>query len=275
MKKAIITEEMPDGPKRGHFSRSRSLNDFNAKFSKNIIESTIRKKRLSGNKIRVLEIGCGEGRVLMELKKLFPNIELYGINKKPWDVMQCSESLKETALHYKIFKNEELKNINLPKIYFYDAKKLKFKDDFFDIIISQVSIQYIDRKDILLEEVWRVLKTKGIAFLNVDSRNFIVPDFLYQESPRFVVYEKNKVIPLKTFVKKLRSQGYNLRYDTSFETKRKINRINITIHKNTSKKLKLNLKFDEYSSFDLQVLNPECNKESMYWGYRSVFRNVK
>src|SRR3990167_1277863 len=104
---------MKRGPKRGHFSRSRGLDDFNERFSQHIVQKHI-KKALSQQKIvRVLEIGCGEGRVLMELRKLFPTIELHGINKKPWDVMQCSESLKETALHYKIFKNEELKNINL------------------------------------------------------------------------------------------------------------------------------------------------------------------
>jgi len=78
---------MAKGPKRGHFSRSRSLEDFSRKFGKDILQKLIQ-KALSKDKVRVLEIGCGEGRVLMELKKLFPNIELHGINKSPWSAMK-------------------------------------------------------------------------------------------------------------------------------------------------------------------------------------------
>lgn len=141
-------------PNRGHFSRSRSLDDFNKKFSKDIVQKLIRKALFKGEQVRVLEIGCGEGRVLMGLRKLFPTIELHGINRKPWAAMKGSSSLKRTATYYDIFTSSELKEVSLPKIYFYDAQELKFPDNYFDLIISQVSIQYVARKDLLLEEVW-------------------------------------------------------------------------------------------------------------------------
>ena len=59
--------------KRGHFSRSRSLADFNQRFYPNFLENNIDLALKRNNKVRVLEVGCGEGRVLMELRKLYPN----------------------------------------------------------------------------------------------------------------------------------------------------------------------------------------------------------
>src|SRR3990167_1710614 len=148
---------MSRGPKRGHFSRTRDLAAFNKKFSPNILEKTIKSRLKINSNVKALEIGCGEGRVLMELAKLFPDIELHGINKKPWAVMRGTSSLKITGTHYKIFTTSEVKKIKLPTIHFANAKKLDFKDNYFDLIYSQVAIQYVDRKDQLIEEVWRVL----------------------------------------------------------------------------------------------------------------------
>ena len=84
--------------------------------------------------------------------------------------MQGSQSLKKTALYYKIFSPTEIENISLPKIQFYDAKELRFQDNYFDAIISQFAIPYIDRKDILIEESWRTLKKGGSAFLHIDTK---------------------------------------------------------------------------------------------------------
>jgi ubiquinone/menaquinone biosynthesis C-methylase UbiE len=219
---------------RGIYSLSRNLNQFNNKFSKNILENEIRNKIKKNKIIRVLEIGCGEGRILMELKKLFPKIKLYGINEKKWPLMKGLKSLKKTALYYKIFKKNELKNINLPIIHFYNAEKLKFQDNFFDVIYSQVSFQYIRRKDLLLEEIWRVLKLGGKAYLHIDTLKKEIPDFLNSETPRFLIYKNNKLISFETFLN-------NLNVDIKYFSK-KVNqyqRISIIIHKNHIKKLNL------------------------------------
>lgn len=265
---------MGRGPKRGRFSRTRDLAAFNKKFSPNILEKTIKSKLKNNQKVNVLEIGCGEGRVLMQLRKLFPNIELHGINKKPWIAMRGSSSLKTTGTHYKIFTPSEVKKVKLPTIHFTDAKKLKFKDKYFDLIYSQVAIQYVDRKDQLLEEVWRVLKPGGKAFLNIDARTENVPDFLDFTTPRFIIYKDNKIYPLKSFIKDINKSGFDIKYKTSVEKEKgeTKKRINLVITKNINKKLNLNLKFDEPSSFNLNVLNEEKNRWSMYWGYRSVYK---
>lgn len=260
--------------KRGHFSRTRDLAVFNKKFSPNILEKTIASRFKVHQKISVLEIGCGEGRVLMQLRKIFPDIELHGINKKPWGAMRGTSSLKATGTYHRIFTPSEIKTIKLPIIHFANANRLDFKDNCFDLIYSQVAIQYVDRKDQLLEEVWRALKPGGKAFLDIDARTEDVPDFLDFVSPRFIIYKDNKIYPLRRFIKDVYNRGFDIIYKRLIkkESGKTKSRITMIITKNNNRKLDLSLKFDELSSFDLGVLNPEKNKWSVYWGYRSVYR---
>lgn len=253
-------------PKRGHFSRSRSLEKMEEKFGKGVIVKAIENVLKLEDKVRILEVGCGEGRVLMELRKLFPQIELHGINKNPWPAMKGSESLRKTALFYKIFTHTELKGIELPQIHFYDAKKLEFKDNYFDLIISQVAIPYVARKDRLLEEVWRTLKKGGSAFLHFDSREEDYPDFMQHDSPRFIIYQNGREYPLKKVIADIRKRGHDINY---IKTDSKIT---ILMEKNTSKKFKMGLEFDALSSFNLNTLNEENKNWHVYWGYRSVYR---
>ncbi|MBI2666679.1 methyltransferase domain-containing protein [Candidatus Woesearchaeota archaeon] len=269
-----MTSKIVAGPKRGHFSRSRSLVDFNKKFGKYIVQKTIQKALSQQKNVRVLEIGCGEGRVLMELRKLFPDIELHGINRKPWAAMQGQRSLPKTARHYGIFTPSELKKISLPQIHFYDAQELKFPKNYFDLVISQVSIQYVARKDLLLQEVWRTLKLGGKALLNIDARAGEIPDFLDFATPRFIIYKKSKIYPVKKLIQKLRKDGFDLRYASSTEKEEEKvkQRVHVLITKNSAKPLKLGLHFDDLSSFNLNVLNEEKNNWSVFWGYRSVYR---
>lgn len=250
------------------------MEDFNKKFSKNRVQKTIRKALSKSKPVRVLEIGCGEGRVLMDLRKLFPTIELYGINRKPWPAMKGPSSLKRTATYYKILTPSELKKTSLPKIYFYDAKELRFPDNYFDLIISQVSIQYVARKDLLLEEVWRTLKIGGKAFLNIDGRVGKIPDFLDFETPRFIIYNQRKIYPVKRLVGDLKKGGYTITYSSSTERENneEKKRINLIFTKNTPQRLKLNLQFDDVSSFNLNIINEEKDKWSVFYGYRSVYR---
>jgi ubiquinone/menaquinone biosynthesis C-methylase UbiE len=264
---------MPTGPLRGHFSRSRSLADFNRKFGKDAVQKEISKALRSQKIVRVLEIGCGEGRVLMELRKLYPQIELHGINKSPWAAMKGSQSLKRTATFYDILTNNELKNARLPKIYFCNAEKLRFKDCFFDLVISQVSIQYVKRKDILLSEIWRVLKKNGVALLNIDSYQEPIPDFLMHETPRFTIFKDGKDYPAGRLFQVLANKGYDIRYFISTEKEKDVKktRYNVIFRKNKDSPLKLNLKFDDVSSFDLRNINEEKDNWSIYWGYRSVY----
>jgi SAM-dependent methyltransferase len=260
--------------KRIYLSRNRSLTDFDAKFGRGVIEKSLRKALRSREPVRLLEIGCGEGRVLMELRKLFPAVELHGINKKPWPAMRGSKSLIVTATNYEIFTKEEARRSSLPVPHFFDATELRFPDRYFDVVISQVSIYQMKRKDLLLQEVWRVLKKGGKAFLHIDSMYEDYPDFINQETPRFIIYKDNRLYPLKRLIKELRYKGYDITCKIAFGRQASdadLKRTNIVMHKNTEAELNLNLAFDELSSFDLSVLGKIFKGDKLV-GYRSVFQ---
>lgn len=260
--------------KRVYLSRNRSLADFDAKFGGGVIEKTLRKALRSREPVRLLEIGCGEGRVLMELRKLFPSVELHGINKKPWPAMRGPKSLIATAINYGIFTKQEAMRVSLPALHFYDATELRFPDGYFDVVISQVSIYQMKRKDLLLEEIWRVLKKGGKAFLHIDSMYEDYPDFISQETPRFIIYKNNRLHPLSRFIKELKDKGYDMTCKMAFGTQAgdaDLKRAHIVMHKNREAKLELNLAFDDLSSFDLSVLGKIFKGDKLV-GYRSVFR---
>lgn len=210
--------------------------------------------------------------MLMQLRKLYPNIELHGINKRPWPAMKGQESLKRTATLYKIFTKQELKKVNLPRIHFYKARKLNFRSNYFDLIYSQVAMHYIDRKDILIEDIWRVLRKGGKALLHFDTVDKTYADFLQFETPRFIMRKKGKIYPIKELVRDIRKKGYDISIKKSSAKKEGIMKHStyLIISKNKNTPLKLNLRFDPVSSFELSILNKD-DKDCTFWGYRSVY----
>ncbi len=259
--------------KRGHFSRSRSLADFNQRFYPNFLENNIDLALKRNNKVRVLEVGCGEGRVLMELRKLYPQIELFGINKKPWVVMQGQKSLKVVGTYYKIFSKKEMNKVNFPQIFFYDAVKLKFPQNYFDVIYSQVALPYFTRKDQFLEEVWRTLKRGGIALLHLDTISEKYPPFLPGPTPRFVIRSGKKNILFVSFIRNLKRKGFDITFFLKSKTNSKTSfGTYLVLRKNSAKKLNLKLQYNENCSFELNELDPSKKETDVYWGFRSVYK---
>lgn len=250
-------------PVRGHGSVSRGLEDFDRRFGAGDVARAIARHGAQAP-VRVLEIGCGEGRALLELRRLFPDAEIHGINKHPWDAMRGSESLPDVAAFHGIFTAAELERIALPTVHFLDAQRLPFADGSFDVVISQGAIHYVERKDALIEEVWRVLSANGEALLHVDSRLPPLPDFLDLPTPRFVVYRDRQLVPTRAVVDAAAARGFAITYAeaTTVSTS-----IVVRMRRNLDAPLRLGLVFDDASSFDLGALK----RWDVYWGYRSVF----
>ncbi len=253
--------------------RSRGLRKLEMRLGRNIVKDFIKKRFESQKEIRILEIGFGEGKVLLDLRVLFPDkrVKLFGINKKKEGNMHGRDDFLKNARKFglKVDKN------NLPKCYFYDAGDgLKFKDNYFDLIISQVSFHYVGNKAKLLEEIWRVLNKGGEAFLHIDEdARKKSPDWMYlnADTPRFVIYEKDKIIKLEYYLNRYKRKGFEI------GLKKNKNRLLIFIKKTLNKKLNLKLGFDKISSMDLQKISSgdEYKKAwGVWWGTRSVF-NVK
>jgi ubiquinone/menaquinone biosynthesis C-methylase UbiE len=95
---------------------------------------------------RVLEIGCGAGNVLADIKSEF-GAECYGIDKFPIHV-------------------ERNKGINVMQA---DAENIPVEDNFFDLIFSYFAFPYIPDKLRALSEAYRVLKPNGTAIIDLDA----------------------------------------------------------------------------------------------------------
>lgn len=248
----------------------RGLDKMNAKFGESTIQELIKKRLESQKIVRVLEFGFGEGKCLLDLRTLFPDkrVELYGVNKQKGKYMRQRKDFIENA---KEFKLPLPKSTLLPRPSFYDAGNgLKFKSNYFDVIISQVAFHYVGDKAKLLEEFWRVLKPLGQAFVEIDSYKENYPDFMQinKETPRFVIYDKNKLIKLSSHLKEFRNKGF----DIKLQQKNNGTAGYILMKKNTKKPLKLGLVYNDDLSFDLTTFNNQKKIPGIWWGLRSVFK---
>lgn len=153
-----------------HESRSHSLEDLDQKIAplkiEEIINEALNRNRLAGNKTRVMELGTGNGRVLMALQKKFPEVEFYGINKEKTHTFYRRESYIHSALHFGIFSKKEIETIELPYAIFTDldyGNTIPYGNEKFDLVFSQSTLPYIKYKFELFNEILRILRPGGIS----------------------------------------------------------------------------------------------------------------
>jgi ubiquinone/menaquinone biosynthesis C-methylase UbiE len=105
---------------------------------------------------RLLDVGCGFGRDLSYFQK--KGAIVYGIDKS-------KKMILLTRKNYPYIKN----------LYIQTFEKTDFKDNFFDIIISEWALQYASNINIVIKELYRILKSKGILIFLVTHP---ISDFL-------------------------------------------------------------------------------------------------
>ena len=267
------------GPPRGHYTRGRGLDSFQGRFPDHPVDVFLQERldaAAGDEKVRVLELGCGEGRLLLELKRRFPAVEVHGLNREPWPAMRGPKSVRKQALRRKIFDRAAIAEIGLPEVHFHDASELRFEDGRFDLIVSQVAVPHMDRKDRVLTEAWRVLKVGGRALLDMDTREPDPPDLLEHDMPRFVVYDGDERLSRDAWVARLRARGLEISvHETASDKVPGRFRVGLAIEKTTAAPLDLGLEFDEVSSFRLSPLRKATEgdaRRSPYWGFRCVYR---
>lgn len=123
---------------------------------------------LEAEPVRILEVGCGYGQLLIELVYHFgKKVVCFGINKPGFEcnidiALRIAKHRGAVPADFSIAPG----NINFV---FCDAgEELPFDQFSFDLVISQVCIAYIPEKLFFLTEVSRILKIKGKAFLHVE-----------------------------------------------------------------------------------------------------------
>lgn len=183
--------------------RSHSLEDFNKKIApytlQDIIQKIYDKNRLAGEKTRVMEIGAGNGRVLMELKKIFPEVEFYGINKEKTHTFYRRESFILTALKFEIFSKRDIEQIDLPYIVFQDldfGARIPYAENKFDLVFSQATIQYIKYKFELFNEILRILRVGGTS--------------IHTDLSGFTLYSKGLVLEFRDALAEIKRRGIEI-----------------------------------------------------------------
>jgi ubiquinone/menaquinone biosynthesis C-methylase UbiE len=164
-----------------------------------VIQEIYEKNRLAGEKTRVMEIGSGEGRLLMELKKRFPDVEFYGVTQQKSHDFYRRESYIITGLKYGIFTKSEMQQIELPYVVFQEldfGPKLPYENSKFDLIYSNNFISKIKYKFELLNEVMRVLKPGGVSF--------------HTEVKGLHIYKDGVVLELRDALAEIRRKGIEI-----------------------------------------------------------------
>lgn len=128
----------------------------------------------SSRRFRLLEVGCGEGRALLELQLLLPNAELYCLNHPTYgrsrgfggaNVGDTPELLRPVARNWGIPLPHDSR---LPAVKFGDAfqGEWPWPDGFFDAVVSVNCFTKDPALGHSIAEAGRVLAPAGRAFLH-------------------------------------------------------------------------------------------------------------
>lgn len=112
--------------------------------------------KLNSYPCRVLDVGCGTGTLLIELKRKYQSIQFYGVDPDAAILRIATRKAEKANVQ-----------INLKQAF---AQKLPFASRSFDVVYSSLVFHHLptDVKKKVLEEIHRVLKNKG---------RFVLSDF--------------------------------------------------------------------------------------------------
>lgn len=98
----------------------------------------------SGTSAKILDIGCGTGRLLELLGQRYPDAVLTGLDLAPNMLKQAAERLPATV-----------------RLLQGDAEQLPFPAEAFSLVLSSSTFQWLDQLEPCFKEVSRVLKPGG------------------------------------------------------------------------------------------------------------------
>jgi|TARA_B110000261_G_C12971245_1_gene312579 ubiquinone/menaquinone biosynthesis C-methylase UbiE len=121
---------------------------YNQKYWKNVTKDFIKYYKLN-NKSSILDIGCAKGYMLYDFKKALPKLKVTGIDISKYAIKNSKKEIK-----------------NFLKVG--DAKKLKFKDNSFDLVIAINTIHNLNKKECgkAIQEIARVSKKNSYIVLD-------------------------------------------------------------------------------------------------------------
>ena len=137
----------------------------------------------------VLEIGCGSGVNLYNIKQTFPNVSIYGIDVSSNAIKEARKNLPEGSI-----------------LEVGDASdNFCFPDKSIDIVLSDACLIYLNQKNFkkALKEAKRVARV-GVIFCEFHHVNFFV-----RLAFRFLVGFKHKKYNIYNYEENLKRAGFN------------------------------------------------------------------
>jgi len=99
--------------------------------------------------LRLLDVGCGDGKLLFALAGFLQSCELYGVDISEKKIRKCQKKKKSNSIKF-----------NLAA-----AEKLPFEDEYFDAITCTNLIHHLPQRVRAIDEMYRVLKPGGILYI--------------------------------------------------------------------------------------------------------------
>jgi SAM-dependent methyltransferase len=173
--------------------RARGVADLSARIGD--VDVEIVQRLASGRPVRVLELGCGYGTVLLEWRRKYRGgVALTGLNREAQDgdAAIVRRNGQERGLV------DEGDDVAMPTLVFGDvADGLPFADASFDLVVSQVAWLYFGRKAAVLREIARVLDRGGAARIDADEIHPRLPP----EYARLVeIWDRGRILPFGDYL---------------------------------------------------------------------------
>ena len=104
----------------------------------------------SGNHVKILDLGCGDGMNAVHFENYFSNMEYFGIDVSK-DSIRQAEKLETQKIHFTC----------------YNGTKIPYQNGFFDFVFIACVLHHVPQEEHegLLRECRRVLKEDGVVYI--------------------------------------------------------------------------------------------------------------
>ena len=149
--------------------------------------------------VRVLELGCGYGTVLLELGQRYGSrVEAHGVNREHRD--GNVDIFRRNGLERGLISPEEATTHPMPAIAYVDvADGLPHPDGSVDVVYSQVAWRYFGNKIGVLREVSRVLRDDGVAKIDAEE---LRPDLPAEYQRLVEIWDGDRLVPFHEYAER-------------------------------------------------------------------------
>jgi len=111
----------------------------------------VRSKLQSGGELKIVDLGCGEGKFLKLIEENFKNVKTFGIDIEP--------------------KVLEIKKFLRAEIRIADIRNSGFPNVFFDAVFCLDALEHFENLENPVSEIKRILKSDGLLIVSLPTEN--------------------------------------------------------------------------------------------------------